>query len=138
MPKLKTKSSAKKRFKISATGKVISAQAGKKHGMKSIRLPWDDTSSGIGALVLKPWLTLMKSRLRKHGINHNDVLLGLDETGYLDSRSLISILNNLRASTSELMCHPATGPWEGMDPLAQDYRHDLEYEALIDQKVIDG
>ena len=33
MPKMKTKSSAKKRFKISATGKVISAQAGKRHGM---------------------------------------------------------------------------------------------------------
>lgn len=33
MPKLKTKSSAKKRFKISGTGKVIAAQAGKRHGM---------------------------------------------------------------------------------------------------------
>ena len=33
MPKLKTKSSAKKRFKISASGKVITAQAGKRHGM---------------------------------------------------------------------------------------------------------
>ena len=33
MPKLKTKSSAKKRFKISARGKVISDQAGKRHGM---------------------------------------------------------------------------------------------------------
>ena len=33
MPKLKTKSSAKKRFKISANGKVIMAQAGKRHGM---------------------------------------------------------------------------------------------------------
>ena len=33
MPKLKTKSSAKKRFKISARGKVISAQAGKRHGI---------------------------------------------------------------------------------------------------------
>ena len=33
MPKLKTKSSAKKRFKISAKGKVIMAQAGKRHGM---------------------------------------------------------------------------------------------------------
>ncbi len=33
MPKLKTKSSAKKRFKISARGKVISSQAGKRHGM---------------------------------------------------------------------------------------------------------
>lgn len=31
--KLKTNSSAKKRFKISATGKVIATQAGKQHGM---------------------------------------------------------------------------------------------------------
>ncbi|MDG1995677.1 MAG: 50S ribosomal protein L35 [Emcibacteraceae bacterium] len=33
MPKLKTKSSAKKRFKITASGKVKSGQAGKQHGM---------------------------------------------------------------------------------------------------------
>ena len=33
MPKLKTKSSAKKRFKISSRGKVIMPQAGKRHGM---------------------------------------------------------------------------------------------------------
>ena len=33
MPKLKTKSSAKKRFKVTATGKVLVQQAGKKHGM---------------------------------------------------------------------------------------------------------
>jgi ribosomal protein L35 len=33
MPKMKTKSAAKKRFKITATGKVLSAAAGKRHGM---------------------------------------------------------------------------------------------------------
>ena len=33
MPKLKTKSSAKKRFKITSSGKVVMAQAGKRHGM---------------------------------------------------------------------------------------------------------
>jgi large subunit ribosomal protein L35 len=33
MPKLKTKSGAKKRFKITASGKVKSAMAGKRHGM---------------------------------------------------------------------------------------------------------
>ncbi|MDO5756990.1 MAG: 50S ribosomal protein L35 [Rhodobacterales bacterium] len=33
MPKMKTKSSCKKRFKISATGRVIAGQAGKQHGM---------------------------------------------------------------------------------------------------------
>ena len=33
MPKMKTKSSVKKRFKLTATGKVKVAQAGKRHGM---------------------------------------------------------------------------------------------------------
>ncbi|MEO1239117.1 MAG: 50S ribosomal protein L35 [Pseudomonadota bacterium] len=33
MPKMKTKSSAKKRFKMTGTGKVMAAQAGKRHGM---------------------------------------------------------------------------------------------------------
>lgn len=33
MPKMKTKSGAKKRFKITAKGKVKYTQAGKRHGM---------------------------------------------------------------------------------------------------------
>ena len=33
MPKMKTKSSMKKRFKVTATGKVVGGQAGKRHGM---------------------------------------------------------------------------------------------------------
>jgi large subunit ribosomal protein L35 len=33
MPKMKTKSSAKKRFKVTATGRIKSGQAGKRHGM---------------------------------------------------------------------------------------------------------
>ena len=34
MPKLKTKSGVKKRFKLTGTGKVIATQAGKKHFMR--------------------------------------------------------------------------------------------------------
>ncbi len=33
MPKMKTKSSTKRRFKVTATGKVMSGQAGKRHMM---------------------------------------------------------------------------------------------------------
>ena len=33
MPKLKTKSGAKKRFKVTGSGKIMCAQAGKRHGM---------------------------------------------------------------------------------------------------------
>ena len=34
MPKMKTKSSAKKRFKFTASGKVIATQANKQHNMR--------------------------------------------------------------------------------------------------------
>ena len=33
MPKMKTKSSAKKRFKVTANGRIKVAQMGKRHGM---------------------------------------------------------------------------------------------------------
>lgn len=33
MPKMKTKSSAKKRFKVTAKGKILVQQSGKRHGM---------------------------------------------------------------------------------------------------------
>ena len=33
MPKMKTKSGAKKRFKVTGTGKVLYAHSGKRHGM---------------------------------------------------------------------------------------------------------
>jgi large subunit ribosomal protein L35 len=33
MPKMKTKSGAKKRFRLTGSGKVMSSRAGKRHGM---------------------------------------------------------------------------------------------------------
>jgi large subunit ribosomal protein L35 len=33
MPKLKTKSGAKKRFSVTGSGKIMAGQAGKRHGM---------------------------------------------------------------------------------------------------------
>ena len=33
MPKMKTKSGAKKRFRLTGTGKVVAAHSGKRHGM---------------------------------------------------------------------------------------------------------
>lgn len=106
---------------------------GKDFEMKSIRLPKDKNAKGPGAAFLTPWLALMRLRLGKHGIRHNDVLLGLDETGHLDTKTLISLIESLSDQTAELMCHPASGPWADMDPMAQDFRHDLEFAALIDE-----
>ena len=50
MPKLKTKSGAKKRFKITGTGKVMAAQAGKRHGMVKRTPKFIRKARGTGAL----------------------------------------------------------------------------------------
>ena len=59
MSKLKTKSGAKKRFKVTGTGKVMAAQSGKRHGMikrtpKQVRQKrGTDTLSGPDARIVK-------------------------------------------------------------------------------------
>jgi large subunit ribosomal protein L35 len=52
MPKLKTKSGVKKRFKITATGKVMAFQTGKRHNM--IKRTPKFIRQSRGAVVLEP------------------------------------------------------------------------------------
>lgn len=50
MPKMKTKSSAKKRFSMTATGKVKAGPAGKRHGM--IKRTAKFVRDSAGAMIL--------------------------------------------------------------------------------------
>jgi large subunit ribosomal protein L35 len=52
MPKMKTKSAAKKRFKVTANGHVVSGQAGKRHGM--IKRTKKFIRDARGTMVLSP------------------------------------------------------------------------------------
>ncbi len=62
MPKLKTKSGVKKRFKLTGTGKVKLTQAGKRHGMikrtnKQLRNQRGMTIAAEGdAAKIKKWM----------------------------------------------------------------------------------
>ena len=52
MPKMKTKSSVKKRFKITATGKVMAGHGGKRHGL--IKRPQKMKRTNRGMMSLTP------------------------------------------------------------------------------------
>ena len=52
MPKMKTKSSAKKRFKVTASGKIRGGQAGKRHGM--IKRTKKQIRNQRGTAILSP------------------------------------------------------------------------------------
>ena len=78
MPKMKTKSSAKKRFKITASGKVLAAAAGKRHGMikRSNKFIRDARGTMVlaepdGKKVIKNYLLSQhrkKSALKRDGV----------------------------------------------------------------------
>jgi large subunit ribosomal protein L35 len=52
MPKMKTKSGAKKRFSLTASGKVRASQAGKRHGM--IKRTNKQIRNQRGTTILQP------------------------------------------------------------------------------------
>lgn len=51
MPKLKTKSGAKKRFKITASGKVVMGHAKKRHGLRKRSQTMKRTARGTKVLI---------------------------------------------------------------------------------------
>jgi hopanoid biosynthesis associated protein HpnK len=104
---------------------------GREFGLKAVRLPYEPGTGG----ALKPWTGLMKHRLRRAGIAFNEYLFGIRDTGAMDSAALKRIVGALPDGVSEVMLHPAMGPWDGMEPEAAGFRHEDEYKALVDAGV---
>jgi large subunit ribosomal protein L35 len=65
MPKLKTKSSAKKRFRFTANGKIKAGHAGKRHGM--IKRSNEQVRELRGTHVLSPSETQRIKRWMPYG-----------------------------------------------------------------------
>jgi chitin disaccharide deacetylase len=100
---------------------------GREFGLAAVRLPFEPP----GGPFLAPWIALMRRRLRRAGIRHNDYLFGLRDTGRMDLPRLLRVLDALPEGTSEIMLHPAAGAWDGMDPAAGGFRFEDEFRALI-------
>ncbi|MDN3568070.1 50S ribosomal protein L35 [Paeniroseomonas aquatica] len=68
MPKMKTKSSVKKRFKLTATGKVLCGPGGKRHGLinRTSKVKRQNTGTQVmrpqDATTLKQWMPYGLSR----------------------------------------------------------------------------
>lgn len=107
---------------------------GRDYGLKAVRIPADDNAPAF----LKPWLGLMRWRLKRAGIKTNDRMFGLQETGELDTKALLSMLRNLPSGVSEIMTHPAKGAWDGVDPKAKGFRFEAEFKALMDTEARDA
>jgi len=67
MPKMKTKSGVKKRFKITGTGKVLAGQSGKRHGM--IKRSPKFIRQARGTVVLQPGDANIVKKFAPYGLD---------------------------------------------------------------------
>ncbi len=135
---------AHKHFHLHPTLLGMIVRIGREFGMSAVRVPheplWYAARGGkVGAMAaatfLKPWVALMKARLRAGGIVHNDQVFGLASTGQLDEATLLDILRRLPAGVTEIYLHPATETGTPITASMSEYRHSAELEALLSGRV---
>jgi hopanoid biosynthesis associated protein HpnK len=74
-------------------------------------------------------------KLKRAGMAGNDYVFGLNDSGAMTERLILSFIEQLPPGVTELYCHPATGSWDGADNLPVDYRPKEEFQALVSPAV---
>ena len=98
-------------------------------GSPAIRLPWEPPT------VLAPWLALLRLRLRRAGVRHNDAIVGMRDTGHLTERRLLAALTGIKDGVTELYFHPATHATAALEKEAPGYDRAGELAALTSPAV---
>ena len=87
------------------------------------------------AYLLGPWLGILRGRLRRAGVAHNDSVFGLSDVGHMNPRRVRALLAQLPPGDTEVFFHAATGRWDGIEPALRDYELEGEFAALIDPAI---
>ncbi|WP_245643852.1 hopanoid biosynthesis-associated protein HpnK [Paraburkholderia oxyphila] len=127
-----------KHFHLHPTVLALILSIGREYGLRAMRLPLE-----AGApFALKPWLALVRARLARAGVAHNDYVVGIAKTGAMDEAVLLEALAHLPAQgVGEIYCHPAEAPAAGEGPITpsmRTYRHADELGALISPRVAEA
>jgi chitin disaccharide deacetylase len=134
---------AHKHFHLHPTLLTLMLRVGREYGMKAVRYPYEPTrllkdaslSEHAAAAALHPWLLLMRRRLRRAGMIHNDQLFGIGRSGAIDEATLLDALRALPAGVTEIYLHPATLSGAAVSPSMAAYRHAAELAALLSPRV---
>jgi chitin disaccharide deacetylase len=133
---------AHKHFHLHPTLLTLMLRVGRDFGMRAVRYPYEPPLPGAASLseraaaaALHPWLLLMRWRLRRAGLIHNDQLFGIGRSGAIDEATLIGVLRALPPGVSEIYLHPATLSGAAISPSMPTYRHTDELAALLSAPV---
>jgi hopanoid biosynthesis associated protein HpnK len=93
-------------------------RVGKDYGLRAVRIPhepflpsWRSARRDLGlrlgnAFLLAPWLRLMRLRIERAGLAHNEFVFGLSDTGRMSPERVRRLLRHLPRGVSEMYFHP--------------------------------
>jgi chitin disaccharide deacetylase len=122
---------------------------GREYGLEAVRLPrepvlasWRGARDGLFRrlalrALLAPWVILMRTRLRRAGVRHNDCLFGLADSGRMERDRFLGFLARLPRGTSEVFFHPESPGAAGTDPPGGSGGV-REFEALMSPLAADA
>jgi chitin disaccharide deacetylase len=132
-----------KHFHLHPTLLGMLLRIGRGYGAFAVRVPDEPLwfaargggSAAASAVLLKPWIALMKFRLRTAGVVHNDHIFGVAASGAMDEAKLLQILSRLPRGVTEIYLHPAAESCSAIAPSMSAYRHADELAALLSPRV---
>jgi hopanoid biosynthesis associated protein HpnK len=122
---------AHKHFHLHPTVLSLMLGIGREFGLRAMRLPREASPPWL----LRPWLALLRRRLRAAGIAHNDHVAGIAASGHMDEPALLAALASLAAGVTEIYLHPALASGAAVAPSMAGYRHADELAALLSPRV---
>ncbi|AOJ09368.1 hopanoid biosynthesis-associated protein HpnK [Burkholderia mayonis] len=120
-----------KHFHLHPTVLSMIIDIGREFGLRAVRLPYEPSTP----FWLKPWIGLVRARLDRAGIAHNDYVVGIEHTGAMDEAVLLDALAKLPPGVGEIYCHPAEAGDAPITPSMRDYRPADELAALLSPRV---
>jgi len=105
----------------------LSATRGRPLRIRAAAIGW--------ALLLAPWLALVRWRLWRAGVGTNRYVLGLSDTGAMSEETVVRLASVLPKGVCELYFHPATASPPSI-PLPMPVERPLaELQALLSPRV---
>ncbi|KWR90739.1 hypothetical protein RM96_07445 [Cupriavidus sp. IDO] len=120
-----------KHFHLHPTVLSLILSIGREYGLRAMRLPRETGAP----LLLRPWLALLRRRLERAGIAHNDYVVGIAHSGGMDEAVLLEALARLPGGVGEIYLHPAVISGAHIAPSMDGYRHADELAALLSPRV---
>ena len=132
---------AHKHMHLHPTVGRLMIQAGGRHGLRALRVPYepaaplraaDRTRDTWAAMMLRLWTRVLRAQARRAGLVTNDACFGLAWSGRMQAARVARLADHLPDGLNEIYFHPATASNALIGRLMPDYDHVGEFEALCD------